>query len=112
MGQGRNLPSTEDQAVSTRQDYGSRPYLASLLRRNAARSKSPSHAERDAGAAGHAPVASKWMVARYGATAPRLEAGQVGRSCASESGAHFEEPPRPLSRRMDARGLECSDRAA
>src|SRR5262245_66091919 len=107
MGERRHVSATEDQAVPARQDHGPRPDLAAHLRRNAARHYAPAHAERNAGATGHASVASERMVARHRATAPRAEAGQVRRPRTTEPGAHVEGPARAVSRLVDARGLEC-----
>ena len=95
----------EDRAASARQDHELRARVAPAIRRAscragdrqqsrargdsgaAARPDAAAHVERNAGATGRAPHAPERLVARHGAASARAEAGQVGRSRASDDGA-------------------------
>ena len=62
---------------------GPRPRLAAHLRRHRARPDAAADAQRNAGAARRAPLASERLVARHGAAAARAQAGQVRRAGAA-----------------------------
>ena len=89
-----------------------RPHLAADLRRHRARSDAAAHAERNAGAAGRASVASERLVARHGAAAARPEAGQSVVPALQTMRADVEEPARRDSTRCGrSRGWARSTRA-
>ncbi len=80
VGEAGHVSARKDQAVPVGQGDGAWPHLAVDVRRDRARSDDAADAERNAHAAGRAPVASERLVARHGAAIARAES-RTSQSC-------------------------------